>query len=350
MKRVEFRVGAPDPELESLPTDERLRRVSAGGVDLGLQGLYFQYGRYLLTGSSRPGGLPANLQGLWAGEMNNPWGSKWTININTEMNYWMAEAANLGELHAPLFDLVEMVKHSSTGTGGEVASKYYGARGFVIHHNTDIWGDAHPIDGVPYGIWPMGGAWLTLHAWDHYAFSGDKNFLRERTWPLLHDASLFFLDYLVEDGAGHLVTGPSLSPENRYRLPDGSAHSLSMGPTMDIEIVRELFERTVQAGKILKLDSAFCKQVSAASDKLPPFQVQQSREPAGVAGGLCRCRTGPPPHFPPMGTFPRDADQHSAHAGLGESGPGNAGASFGRGRRPDGMVARLGRELLGPSW
>ena len=279
MKRVEFRLGTPDPELDALPTDERLRRVSAGGVDLGLQSLYFQFGRYLLTGSSRPGGLPANLQGLWAGEMNNPWGSKWTINVNTEMNYWMAEAANLGELHVPLFDLVEMVKHPGTGTGTEVASKYYGARGFVIHHNTDIWGDAHPIDGVPYGIWPMGGAWLTLHAWDHYAFSGDKNFLRERAWPLLHDASLFFLDYLVDDGTGHLVTGPSLSPENRYRLPDGSAHSLAMGPTMDIELVRELFQRTLQSGDILKLDPAFCKEVKEARDKLPPFQV-------GKAGNL----------------------------------------------------------------
>lgn len=279
MKRVDFRLGTPDPALESLPTGERLHRVSAGGVDLGLQALYFQFGRYLLTGSSRPGGLPANLQGLWAGEINNPWGSKWTININTEMNYWMAEAANLGELQSALIDLVEMVKHPGTGTGVEVATKYYGARGFVIHHNTDVWGDAHPIDGVPYGIWPMGGAWLTLHAWDHYAFSGDRNFLRERAWPLLHDASLFFLDYLVDDGAGHLVTGPSLSPENRYRLPDGSAHSLTMGPTMDIEIVRELFERTVQAGHILKIDPAFCNQVAAAMDKLPPFKI-------GKAGNL----------------------------------------------------------------
>ena len=279
MKRVDFRLGTPDPSLESLPTDERLRRVSSGGVDLGLQGLYFQYGRYLLIGSSRPGGLPANLQGMWASEMNNPWQSKWTINVNTEMNYWMAEAANLGEMHIPLFDLIEMVKHPGTGTGIEVAAKYYGARGFVIHHNTDIWGDAHPIDGVQYGIWPMGGAWLTLHAWDHYAFSGDRGFLRDRAWPLLHDASLFFLDYLVDDGSGHLVTGPSLSPENRYRLPDGTAHSLTMGPTMDIEIVRELFERTVQAGQILKLDPAFCKQVASAMDKLPPFHV-------GKAGNL----------------------------------------------------------------
>ncbi|MDE3198746.1 MAG: glycoside hydrolase family 95 protein, partial [Acidobacteriota bacterium] len=240
MDRVTFRLGAPDAAPDAMPTDERLKRVSSGATDLGLQALYFQFARYLLAGSSRPGGLPANLQGLWASGITNPWGSKWTINVNTEMNYWIAEAANLGDLQMPLFDLLDMVKHPGTGTGVEVAQRYYGARGFVIHHNTDIWGDAHPIDGVPYGIWPMGGAWLTLHAWDHYAFSGNKEFLRERAWPLLHDASLFFLDYLTGDGAGRLVTGPSLSPENRYRLPDGTAHSLTMAPTMDVEILREL--------------------------------------------------------------------------------------------------------------
>jgi alpha-L-fucosidase 2 len=279
MERVELRLGTPDPALESLPTDERLRRASAGGVDLGLQALYFQFARYLLTGSSRPGGLPANLQGLWASGIDNPWGSKWTININTEMNYWIAEPANLGELHTPLFDLIDMVRRPGSGAGAEVASKYYGARGFVIHHNTDLWGDAHPIDGVPWGVWPMGGAWLTLHAWDHYAFSGDKVFLRERAWPLLHDASLFFLDYLVDDGTGRLVTGPSLSPENSYKLPDGTSHSLTMAPTMDIEILRELFQRTIQAGEILDIDPQFRTQVRAAMDRLPPFRV-------GKAGNL----------------------------------------------------------------
>ena len=277
--RVRLQLGAPDSMLASVPTDERLRRVSAGGTDLGLQALYFQFGRYLLAGSSRPGGLPATLQGIWASGMDNPWGSKWTININTEMNYWIAEAANLAELHTPLFDLLDMVKHPGTGTGTEVASKYYGARGFVIHHNTDIWGDAHPIDGVPSGIWPLGGAWLTLHAWDHYTFSGDTSFLRNRAWPLLQDASLFFLDYLVDDGTGHLVTGPSLSPENKYRLPDGSAHSLTMGPTMDIEIVRELFERTLQASDILNIGGEFRARVKASMDKLPGFKV-------GKAGNL----------------------------------------------------------------
>jgi alpha-L-fucosidase 2 len=279
MGRMGLELGGEDKALEALPTDERLRRVSAGGNDLGLQALYFQFARYLLVGSSRPGGLPATLQGLWASGMSNPWGSKWTININTEMNYWMAEAANLGELHQPVFDLVDRVRTPRSGTGVEVAQKYYGARGFVIHHNTDIWGDANPIDGIGSGIWPMGGAWLTLDAWDHYAFTGDKEFLKQRAWPILHDASLFFLDYLVDDGQGHLVTGPSLSPENKYKLADGSAHSLAMAPTMDIEIVRELFERTVQAGEVLNVDPEFRGKVSAAMAKLPAFKI-------GRAGNL----------------------------------------------------------------
>ena len=273
MDRVQLRLGADAPGLDALPTDERLKRVSAGGDDFGLQTLYFQYARYLLVGSSRPGGLPANLQGLWAGQMSNPWQSKWTININTEMNYWLAEAANLGELHEPLFDLLDMVRTPGTGTGVAVAKLYYGARGFVIHHNTDLWGDAHPIDGVPYGIWPMGGAWLTLHAWDHYTFSGDRKFLAERAWPLMKESSLFFLDYLADDGNGHLVTGPSLSPENTYRLADGKAYSLTMGPTMDIEIVRELFQRTIQASEVLNTESEFRSRVRAAMDRLPPFKI-----------------------------------------------------------------------------
>ena len=306
--------GEPDPMLESVPTDERLRRVSAGGTDLGLQALYFQYGRYLLI-RIEPAGWPSGQSPRFMGRgIDNPWGSKWTININTEMNYWMAEAANLGELYMPLIDLIDMVKHPGTGTGVEVASKYYGARGFVIHHNTDIWGDAHPIDGVPSGIWPMGGAWLTLHAWDHFAFSGDKSFLRDRAWPLLHDSSQFFLDYLVDDGSGHLVTGPSFSPENKYKLPDGSSHSLTMGPTMDIEIVRELFERTLQAGEILKGDSAFCAQVKAAMDKLPPFKV-------GKAGNLQEWQhdyagrnAGPPPHLTSLGALSGYTDFPAAYA------------------------------------
>jgi alpha-L-fucosidase 2 len=246
---------------DSLPTDERIKSVSGGADDLGLQELYFQFARYLLISSSRPDGLPANLQGIWAAGVDNPWGSKWTININTEMNYWLAEPAGLGERVLPLVNLVDMVRTPGSGTGVRVAREYYGARGFMIHHNTDIWGDAEAIDGYQWGLWPMGGAWLSLHAWDHYAYTNDKQFLHDRAWPILREASQFFLDYLVDDGSGHLVTGPSISPENSYSLPDGSHHSLTMGPTMDIEIVRELFTRTLDAGHILGEDAAFLNQV-----------------------------------------------------------------------------------------
>ena len=255
------------------PTDERIKRVAAGADDLALQQLYFQFARYLLISSSRPDGLPANLQGIWAAGINNPWGSKWTINVNAEMNYWLAEPGGLSDTMLPLINLIDMVRTPSSGTGTQVARDYYKARGFVIHHNTDIWGDADPIDIIGSGIWPMGGAWLSLDAWDHYAFTMDKVFLKNRAWPILHDASLFFLDYLIDDGSGHLVTGPSLSPENTYKLPDGTRHSLTMGPTMDIEIARELFTRTLQAGHILGEDPAFLKQVEDAQKKLPPFKV-----------------------------------------------------------------------------
>jgi alpha-L-fucosidase 2 len=261
------------PAANDLPTDERIKRLSAGADDLGLQELYFQFARYLLISSSRPDGLPANLQGLWAAGIDNPWGSKYTINVNTEMNYWLAEPAGLGESSLPLINLIDMVRTPASGTGTQVAQTYYGARGFVIHHNTDLWGDAEPIDGYQWGVWPMGGAWLSLQAWDHYAFSLDKTFLRQRAWPILHDASLFFLDYLVDDGSGHLVTGPSISPENSYKLPDGSVHSLTMAPTMDIEILRELFTRTLDAGRILGEDAAFLKQIEDARAKLPPFKI-----------------------------------------------------------------------------
>jgi alpha-L-fucosidase 2 len=258
---------------DDLPTDERIKQVSAGADDLGLQELYFQFARYLLISSSRPNGLPANLQGIWAAGIDNPWGSKYTINVNTEMNYWLAEPAGLSDATLPLINLIDMVRTPASGTGTQVAHTYYGARGFVIHHNTDLWGDADPIDGYQWGIWPMGGAWLSLHAWDHYAFTLDKHFLGTRAWPILHDASVFFLDYLVDDGTGHLVTGPSISPENRYRLPDGTDHSLTMGPTMDIEIVRELFTRTLDAGRILERDPVFLQEVKRAMDKLPKFAI-----------------------------------------------------------------------------
>lgn len=255
--------------VPDLPTDERLKRVAAGSDDPHLVEQYFQFGRYLLISCSRPGTMAATLQGLWNDKLDPPWDSKYTININTEMNYWPAEVTNLSELHEPLFDLIDLARPD----GRRVAKAIYGARGFVIHHNTDIWGDAVPIDGVGSGIWAMGGAWLSLHLWDHYEFTLDRQFLEARAYPVLKEAAEFLLDYLVDDGKGHLVTGPSISPENNYKTTNGVTARLCMGPTMDTEITRQLFTRVMQASTILGIDSDFRAKVKAASDRLPPFQI-----------------------------------------------------------------------------
>src|SRR6185503_10247702 len=257
---------APTPEL---PTDERLARVKAGASDLALEALYFTFGRYLLISSSRPGTLPANLQGIWNDSLAPSWDSKYTVNINTEMNYWPAEVTSLSELHGSLFDLVD----NSRQDGRHVAKTMYGARGFVMHHNTDAWGHAGPIDGVRSGIWPMGGAWLSLHFWDHYDFTRDREFLRTRGYPVLKEATEFLLDYMVPDRDGKLVTGPSISPENQYKLADGTAASLVMGPYMDTEIAHALFSRTIQASEILGVDAEFRARVQEARSKLPPLKI-----------------------------------------------------------------------------
>jgi alpha-L-fucosidase 2 len=265
-RRVELNLGATVPDL---PTDERLQRVQAGETDLALEALYFQFGRYLLMASSRPGTMAANLQGKWNEQLQPSWDSKYTININTEMNYWPAETTNLSELHEPLFDLID----NARADGRRVAKNLYGARGFMIHHNTDLWGDAVPIDGVHAGLWPMGGAWLSLHLWEHYDFTRDRRFLARRAYPVMKEAAEFLLDYLVEDGRGHLITGPSISPENRYRLPDGTIAKLCMGPTMDTQITHALFTRVIEAGRLLGVDVAFRKRVSEALSRLPPLKV-----------------------------------------------------------------------------
>ena len=256
----------PAPDL---PTDERLKRVAAGAEDLHLIEQYFQFGRYLLISCSRPGGMAATLQGLWNDKLDPPWDSKYTININTEMNYWPAEVTNLSELHEPLFDLIDLARPD----GRRIAKAIYGARGFVLHHNTDIWGDAVPIDGVGSGIWAMGGAWLSLHEWDHYDFTRDRQSLTSRGYPVMKEAAEFLLDYLVDDGKGHLVTGPSISPENTFKLPNGVTARLCMGPTMDTEIARQLFTRVIDASTILGVDADFRAKVKMAMDRLPPFQI-----------------------------------------------------------------------------
>jgi len=258
-----------DTSVRALPTDERLARVQHGATDEDLLALYFQYGRYLLIASSRPGSMAANLQGKWNDSLTPAWGSKYTININTEMNYWPAETCNLSELHEPLFDLLENGRED----GRRVAKFYYGACGFVLHHNTDLWGHAVPIDGARWGVWPMGAAWLSLHLAEHWDFTRDRKFLAERAYPVMKEAAEFFLDYLVADGKGHLVTGPSLSPENEYRLPSGERAVLTMGPTMDTEILHALFSRVIEASKILGIDSEFRMRVGTVREKLPPLRI-----------------------------------------------------------------------------
>ncbi|MEO5922352.1 MAG: glycoside hydrolase family 95 protein [Bryobacteraceae bacterium] len=258
-----------DATARALPTDERLARMQRGSADDDLLALYFHYGRYLLIASSRPGSMAANLQGKWNDSLTPSWGSKYTININTEMNYWLAETTNLSELHEPLFDLIDNARED----GRRVAKFYYGAGGFVLHHNTDLWGDAVPIDGARWGVWPMGAAWLSLHLAEHYDFTRDRKFLAQRAYPVMKEAAQFFLDYLVPDGKGHLVTGPSTSPENEYQLPSGEKGVLAMGPTMDTEILHALFGRVLEAGKILGGDTQFLTKVAAANAKLLPLRI-----------------------------------------------------------------------------
>ncbi len=267
-RRAEFQLADAAP-LASIPTDERLARVKGGTRDAALERLFFQFGRYLLISSSRPGDLAANLQGLWNESLAPSWDSKYTININTEMNYWPAEPTNLSEMHEPLFDLVDNARPN----GREVAKSIYGARGFVMHHNTDAWGHASPIDGVRSGIWPSGGAWLSLHFWDRYDYTRDREFLRVRGYPVMKEAAEFFLDYFVEDAQGRLISGPSTSPENDYLTADRVKASLTMGPSMDTQIAYALFTRVIAASEILGVDAAFRARVAAARKKLPAPKI-----------------------------------------------------------------------------
>lgn len=243
------------------PTDARIKHF-ADGNDPALATLLFNYGRYLLIASSRPGGQPANLQGVWNESLNAPWGGKYTININTEMNYWPAETTSLSECAEPLFQMVREIAE----TGRRTAEVNYHARGWVCHHNTDLWRATAPIDGPQYGMWPMGGAWLLTHLWEHYQFNGDRAFL-EKSYPLFKGASEFFLDTLVKHPKyGWLVTCPSLSPEHA---------GVCAGPTMDMSILRDLFAQTAEAAKILGVDADFQKQLLDTREKLAPFQVGQ---------------------------------------------------------------------------
>jgi len=246
------------------PTDERIASSSQAD-DPQLAVLYFQFGRYLLISSSRPGTQAANLQGLWNESLTPPWGSKYTININTEMNYWPAQMTGLGECVAPLIALVRDLAR----TGMRTAKVHYNARGWVAHHNTDLWRATAPIDGAQYGLWPMGGAWLCTHLWEHYEYSGDTRYLAE-VFPLLKGAAEFFLDTLVvEPGTDWLVTCPSMSPENIH----GAGVAICAGPAMDRQILRDLFRQCLEAARILGIEADFAAEVQRVLARIPPDRI-----------------------------------------------------------------------------
>lgn len=258
-----------------LPTDERILRMRGNDFDdkecdrhihdNGLMVLYYNFSRYLMISGSRPGSLPLNLQGIWNQDMWPAWGGRYTININTEMNYWTAESSNLSECHLPLFELIEKIRVS----GSETAEKMYGCKGFVCHHNTDLWGDSAPQDlWMPATIWPMGAAWLCLHIFEHYEYTLDKEFLASH-YDTLKEAALFFTDYLTENKNGQLITCPSVSPENTYLTENGIKGSLCAGPSMDSQIITVLFNDVIKAAKILDKDYSFIKKLQSMLEKIP---------------------------------------------------------------------------------
>ena len=270
--RVTLTLGASETNKADLPTDERL--ATFDGTDLNMVSLMMQYGRYLLISSSQPGGQPANLQGVWNDKLNAPWDSKYTININAEMNYWPALVANLAETQQPFFDMIEDLSH----TGKLTAATMYGCRGWVAHHNTDLWRIAGPVDGASWGMFPTGGAWLTTHLWQHYLFTGDKAFLK-KYYPIMKGAADFLIDYMQEvpqnsplSPQPYLVTVPTVSPEHG---PVGKRTTVTAGATMDNQIVRDVLSQTLEAAKVLGIKDSSLSTFQTSLQKLPPMQVGQ---------------------------------------------------------------------------
>ena len=255
-------------------TLERLTAYAEGGKDLGLETLYYQYGRYLLISSSRPGGIPANLQGIWNKEVRPPWSSNFTTNINAQMNYWPAEMTNLSEMHAPFLDFIENLSQA----GKVTAAQFYHAGGWAVHHNSDIWALTNPVgnlgEGDPmWANWPMGSPWLSQHLWWHYQYTQDKNFLRNTAYPIMKGAAEFCLDWLVENDQGQLVTAPSGSPENAFIDENGKRGTLSIASTMDMSIIWDLFTNLIEASKVLDIDAEYRADLEKQRAKLFPLQI-----------------------------------------------------------------------------
>jgi alpha-L-fucosidase 2 len=271
--RVSLNLGSST--APNLPTDERLRRYAEGKEDKNLEVLYFQYGRYLLISSSRTPGVPANLQGIWNPYIRPPWSSNYTININAEENYWLAENTNLTEMHTPLLSFIKNVAE----TGKITARTFYGVQnGWVACHNSDIWAMSNPVgnfgEGNPvWANWHMGGVWLSTHLWEHFAFTRDKEFLKNEGYPVMKGAVQFCLDWLVTDKAGRLITSPSTSPENVYLTPEGYKGATLYGATADLAMIKELFWQTKRAAQILDVDRDFANRIEEALEKLRPYQV-----------------------------------------------------------------------------
>lgn len=279
--RVKLDLGS-SPEKEKLPTNERLVQYEKDSTDNGLVTLYYQFGRYLSISSSRQGGIPANLQGIWNRHIQPPWGSNYTTNINTEMNYWLAETTNLQECHYPLLDFIG----SLASNGKKTAEINYGLKGWTAHHNSDVWAMTHSAGGYDKDktylpevtCWPMSGAWFSQHLWEHYAFGGDKEFLKEKAYPVMKSAAEFMLGWLHPDNeTEYLITSPSTSPENRFKYTDSSGKEqiagLDKASTMDMSLIWDLFTNCIQASKILDIDADFRQSLTDAKDKLFPLQI-----------------------------------------------------------------------------
>ncbi len=267
--RVEMELSDKNQTKSVLPTNERLALLQLGKADIDLINTYFHFGRYLMISSSRPNSLPATLQGIWNDRMLPPWDSKYTININAQMNYWPTESCNLSECHLPLLKHIDKMRES----GRITAKKMYNCRGFTAHHNTDIWGDTAPQDiYLPASYWPLGAAWLCLHLWDHYEYTSDIEFLKQ-AYDIMKEAALFFVDFLVENKDGLMITTPSVSPENTYLLPNGEKGNLCEAPSMDSQIIYNLFTNCISASELLEIDKEFRAHLLQLKSKLPQIKV-----------------------------------------------------------------------------
>jgi alpha-L-fucosidase 2 len=265
--------GSTNPEVKQ-PLTQRLMRYTDGSQDPALEALYFQYGRYLLISSSRTGGVPANLQGIWNHQLRPPWSSNFTTNINAQMNYWPVEMANLSELHQPL---IELIKNTAV-TGKQTAQNYYKAKGWVVHHNSDIWATSNPVGDLGKGHpmwanWSLGSPWLSQHLWEHYSFTNDQNYLKHIAYPLMKEAALFCLDWLVPGPDGYLVTAPSSSPENIFITEKGEKGSISIATTMDMSIIWDLFTNVIEASEKLGTDVQFRSMLKEKRSKLYPLKI-----------------------------------------------------------------------------